>query len=71
MFKTIALPLKSALSRFWDTVAPSREPCIWQRCDRFGQMYWQVYDPIRDRSITFYSEQEVRQWLEREFFNGK
>lgn len=66
----IALRLKFVLLLVWDAVAAptSSEPRVWQKRDRFGQIYWQVYDPIRDRSARFSSEQEVRQWLEENFY---
>ena len=47
----------------------SNEPRVWQKRDRFGQTYWQVYDPIRDRFARFSSEQEVRQWLEQRHYD--
>ncbi|WNZ25808.1 hypothetical protein HJG54_25205 [Leptolyngbya sp. NK1-12] len=70
MFGAIALGLKSVLLFVWDAVSTpaSNEPQIWQKRDRFGQVYWQAYDPIRDRFARFSSEQEVRQWLEQNFY---
>jgi len=66
----IALRLKSILLFVWDAVFTpvSSEPRIWQKQDRSGQVYWQVYDPIRNRSDRFSSEQEVRRWLEENFY---
>lgn len=66
----IVLRLKSVLLLVWNAVSTpaSSEPQIWQKCDRFGQIYWQVYDPIRDRWFRFSSEQELRQWLEENFY---
>lgn len=69
-FRTIALILKSISSYIWDAVSTlaSDEPRIWQGLDRRGEIYWRVYDSISDRSIVFYSEQEVRKWLDQRFF---
>jgi hypothetical protein len=69
-FRTIALTLQSTFSLIWDIVFSllSDEPKIWQGRDRFGKLYWRVYDPSRDRSITFTSEQEVREWLDQRFY---
>ncbi len=70
MFRAIAVRLKSLLSDIWDTISTPalNEPHVWQRRDRFGQIYWQVYDPIRDRTLTFDSEEEVRYWLDQRFY---
>jgi hypothetical protein len=37
---------------------------VWQRQDRFGNEYWEVYDPKTNRSASFGSEDEVRIWIE-------
>ncbi|MBI4779801.1 MAG: hypothetical protein HY785_00610 [Oscillatoriophycideae cyanobacterium NC_groundwater_1537_Pr4_S-0.65um_50_18] len=70
-FKVIASTLRSILALIWDTISTSLsdEPRIWQKRDRFGEVYWHVYDPIRDRHFRFTTEQEVRQWLEQKFSN--
>ncbi len=70
-FKAIALTLRSTLSRIWNALftSVSDEPRIWQKRDRFGNVWWYVYDPISHRSIQFSSEQEVRRWLEKRFSN--
>jgi hypothetical protein len=70
IFSAIAITLKSSLSYIWDILSTSlsNDPRIWQRRDRFGRVYWQVYDPIRDRTIIFNSEEEVRYWLDQRFY---
>ena len=70
-FKAIALTLRSTLSLIWNVLftSVSDEPRIWQERDRFGNVWWYVYDPISRRSIQFPSEQEVRRWLEKRFSN--
>jgi hypothetical protein len=40
---------------------------VWQRQDRFGNDYWEVYDPNTHRSASFGSEEEVRIWIEELF----
>lgn len=40
---------------------------VWQRQDRFGNEYWEVYDPNTHRSASFGSEEEVRIWIEELF----
>ena len=43
------------------------EPQIKRKCDRDGNYYWQIYNPISRCSVSFGSEQEVRLWLEQNF----
>ena len=40
---------------------------VWQCQDRFGNKYWEVYDPNTNRSASFGSEEEVRIWIEELF----
>ncbi len=40
------------------------EPQITQICDRQGQVWWQVYDPLTGQTKYLDSETEVRIWLE-------
>lgn len=43
------------------------EPKIEQIIDRKGNISWEVYDPNSQRTLWFYSEAEVRSWLDRRF----
>ena len=43
------------------------EPKIEQIIDRKGNISWEVYDPNSQRTLWFYSEIEVRSWLDRQF----
>lgn len=38
---------------------------IWQTRDRFGNPYWQAYDPATGKSISSGSEAEIRAWIEQ------
>ncbi|MFQ4135268.1 hypothetical protein PGN35_003015 [Nodosilinea sp. PGN35] len=40
---------------------------IWQRT-RHGQPVWFAHDPITDRTRSFYSEQDLRQWLDHRYY---
>jgi hypothetical protein len=44
------------------------EPQIMQKSDRFGNKYWQVYDPISGSYCSLNSEQEVRLWLDNCYY---
>ncbi len=45
----------------------SNEPRIWQTRDRNGNVLWNAYDPVSDRSLYYASEAEVRIWLENRY----
>uniref|UniRef100_A0A832H0Z4 Uncharacterized protein n=1 Tax=Oscillatoriales cyanobacterium SpSt-402 TaxID=2282168 RepID=A0A832H0Z4_9CYAN len=40
------------------------EPKIWCTQDRFGEIWWHVYQARTDEVIHFSSEQEVLAWLD-------
>lgn len=44
-----------------------REPQVTQKCDRLGNFYWQIYDPISGSYLFFNSEREVRVWLDTRY----
>jgi hypothetical protein len=39
------------------------EPKIKQKCDRYGNLYWQIIEPNSGKSTMFGSEQDVKFWL--------
>ncbi len=43
------------------------EPQVWQKCDRHGNVFYHVYDPISQTSACLESEQAVRIWLESRY----
>jgi len=61
------IPIIARIGRY---LAKSRvEPEIKQKCDRFGNTYWRVYEPISGFQCSFNSEQEVRSWLETRYYH--
>jgi hypothetical protein len=60
------------LHQIWDSlvkvVANNSDPRITQRCDRQGNTYFHVYDPVSGRSSTFGSPEEIRFWLEERYY---
>jgi len=60
-------------SRFWDglfnRLMPSSQPIVTQKQDHDGS-YYQVYDPMTQRSQTFGSELETRIWLDHRFYDN-
>lgn len=66
---SIKLP---GLEQLWNSVleilTKSPEPKVYQKHDRNGKLYFQVYDPIARQSSTFNTEQEVRIWLDQRYY---
>ena len=48
-------------------LAQKTDPYIKQKSDRYGSLYWQVYDFTTNKSYTFGSEREVRAWIEERY----
>jgi hypothetical protein len=48
-------------------VMHSSDPTINERRDRWGNVYYQVYDPRTQKSAVFGSELEIRYWLEQRY----
>lgn len=44
------------------------EPKVFQKCNRTGNVHFEVYDPKCRQRMTFGSEQEVRIWLEQRYY---
>lgn len=45
------------------------EPQIEQKRDRYGNLFWQVYDPTTHQSHSFGSDGDVRIWIEKRYHN--
>jgi hypothetical protein len=60
----------STLKQFWrylkSAFSGNSEVRVWQ-CDRLGQTYWKIYDPLTGYRSTMSSEAEVRVWLEKRY----
>jgi hypothetical protein len=52
-----------------NTFGQTSEPKIRRKRDRDGNEYFRVYDPSTGMSSTFTSEQEVRIWLDRRYYD--
>ncbi len=40
---------------------------VEQRRDRYGHLFWKIYDPTTHKSYTFGSEGDVRIWIEKRY----
>ncbi|MBD2463249.1 hypothetical protein H6G89_19630 [Oscillatoria sp. FACHB-1407] len=59
--------LSRALGNMVARMAGNSEPQIWQTQGSAGEMLWNVYDPTTDQTSVFYSELEVRTWLDERY----
>jgi hypothetical protein len=63
----LAQTLKQIGDRTMRFFTGQTEPRIWQRT-RHGQPTWFAHDPITNRTRQFTSEQDVRLWLEKRYY---
>ena len=62
--------VNSIIDNFWSKLIYRKtEPKVWQKCDREGNIYWLIFNPITSLYISFGSEQEVRIWLEERYYH--
>ncbi|BAW97944.1 hypothetical protein NIES970_29070 (plasmid) [[Synechococcus] sp. NIES-970] len=45
------------------------EPRISRKISRYGDIYFEVYDPVSNQNMNFGSEQEVKMWLEQKYYH--
>lgn len=64
-------PLITALQRCGQTLVQfltnGHNPCIQQRRQN-GTLVWRVYDPMTQQIQRFYSEDDLRIWLEERYY---
>lgn len=46
-------------------IADSNELQVTQKVDRYGNIYWQAYDPVTGKSFASGSEADVSMWIEQ------
>ena len=66
-----ASPLIKALQRFGQTLVTfltnGQSPYIQQQWQN-GGLVWRVYDPVTQQTQRFYSEDDLRLWLETRYY---
>lgn len=58
---------KQRWQRFLDAIAGYSEPYVWHESNQHGEVLWQAYDPVSDRSFAG-SEEEMRRWIEQRYY---
>ena len=61
--------LRKTLQHLLQTFIGSHDLRIWQSCDRFGKNWWHVYDPVTGKHTSVDSESQLREWIERRYYN--
>ncbi len=65
----ISSAFKKALQGLLESLIGSNDLQIWQSCDRSGTTWWHVYDPITGKHSSVASEEELRIWIEKRYYN--
>lgn len=59
-----------SLHSIWENLvkkllADPNELQVWQKVDRYGNIYWQAYDPVTGKSFSSGSQADVCMWIEQ------
>ncbi|MFN6558345.1 MAG: hypothetical protein RMY28_000860 [Nostoc sp. ChiSLP01] len=59
-----------SLHNIWENfvhqlLADPNELQVTQKVDRYGNIYWQAYDPVTGKSFASGSETDVSMWIEQ------
>ncbi|MEL7035173.1 MAG: hypothetical protein AAFO04_06080 [Cyanobacteria bacterium J06592_8] len=46
------------------------EPKIWQTQTQDGEYLWHIYNPKTGKTEDFISEQEVRTWIDQQYYSS-
>jgi hypothetical protein len=61
-------PLLVILTKIWQHFSPlfkkRKKVIVRQQCDRFGTVFWTVYDPMTGYSQAFSSTAQLLAWLQ-------
>lgn len=67
-----ASPISVLLSKFGQHILEILSRCaelkVWEKTDRQGNHYWQGYDPQHGKSVSFGTEDEIRIWIEQQYY---
>lgn len=59
---------KAIWQRFMLVLICNNQLQVWQKVDRFGNSYWQAYDPKTDDFTLLGTEAEMRMWIEQSYY---
>ncbi len=64
---TFLAGLKKIRQGLMQVFVGSNDLRIWQTYDRFGNNWWNAYDPLTGRNTCVESEAEMRAWIEQHY----
>lgn len=69
---TIKPNFLSKLNKIWQyliaVLTKQNELQVKQKSDRFGNTWWNAYDPATGESVSFGSETEMLIWIEQRYY---
>lgn len=63
-FWMILQKLRQSLNNYFNL---SLEIRVWQKCDRYGQIWWSAYNPKTQQSVHHIGEEQMRDWIEQSY----
>lgn len=64
-FKTLVREVWQNIIRYLST---RNELQVWQKRDRSGEIHWCAYDPVTGNRASLSSEDELRSWIESQYY---
>ncbi|MFN6464977.1 MAG: hypothetical protein RMZ41_024595 [Nostoc sp. DedVER02] len=70
MRKKLNFNFWKSLDSIWENfvkilLADPQELKVWQKVDRYGNIYWQAYDPATRKTFSSGSQADVCMWIEQ------
>jgi hypothetical protein len=62
--QSILAPMQKLWQRAIAALMKEPELKIRRKLDRYGHIYWHVYDPYTGKSVSFVSELELLSWID-------
>ena len=69
MIDIISDAIKNVAKKLFNFINSTGEIKVTKKCDRQGNNYWLVFNPITRSYSYFYSEIEVKMWIEGVYYN--
>lgn len=68
LWQQIRTQIGQRVQQLWTYLLDTSEPKVSIRRNRNQQISFRVYDPANQTQCSFYSEDEVRRWLEQRHY---
>jgi hypothetical protein len=67
-FSSLLAKVGRILFKLVELMTAVNDPKIYSLKSKSGKAYWVIHDPYSGRRVTFHSETEVREWLDRRYY---